>query len=443
MNKFILFVFAFAWIGGTSLWAQPADNHGQGDQDQKNSPGDNKKPKDEKNTPKQVIHPAPGKPNPSLSAPQKVSPHRPADNPQRPSGGPGFSQPVKPKVMKPNQDQQGGLSSHPGTTISPKTGFPRDSGKRTPNVFSPGGNQPGFPGMKKKEGTPAEKAPVQRGPLKKAPPVISERYKRLGISRLPDPVKDRSKWPDSRKDRSVVLNPSRDYQGKPFHLKDLPRTQIGRTEVKRHMKDIATNPQFVREMDHIRTADKNVNFYYWHSWNNNRYCHYIDHWGAHWYGWTVGPSFYWTRYNAGYWWWYDPDFGRWCYWHDGWWWWHDPYHVNVAYVYVDGNYVSSNPGTEEPPAVEPSNLRTYKSSDGTRLVKVLGQEEDAFLYDASTPPDFDPVYLASGVQEVKFSSTNSGRRLQVLVFMRDGSFSLFDDRGNPDSGTAEEASPGF
>ena len=422
MKRFVL--FAFILMGGVSLWAQPTDNRGQGNPGQKTPPEEKEKSKEEKKAPKQVIRPAPGKANQPTSSPQNISPKRPAGGTQHPSGGTISTHPFRPQATKPIQNQPGGVSPHPGSPSSPKTGF------LEPN---------------KKENAPVtgERATTQRSLLKKTPPILSERYKRLGISRLPDPVKDRSKWPDSRKDRSVVLNPSRDYQGKPFHLKDLPRTQMGKTEVKRHMKDIATNPQFVREMDHIRTADKNVNFYYWHTWNNRRYCHYIDHWGAHWYGWTVGPSFYWTRYNAGYWWWYDPDFGRWCSWHDGWWWWHDTYHVNVAYVYVDGNYVSSNPGTEEPPAVEPSNLRTYKSSDGTRLVKVLGQEEDAFLYDASTPPDFDPVYLASGVQEVKFSSTNSGRRLQVLVFMRDGSFSLFDDRGNPDSGTAEEASPGF
>ncbi|HJT24765.1 MAG TPA: hypothetical protein VJ873_09325, partial [bacterium] len=257
-----------------------------------------------------------------------------------------------------------------------------------------------------------------------------------GITRLPGPVTDRSKWPDTRKDRSVILNPTRDDEGKDFRLKDFSRAQMGRREVKRHMKDVVTSPQFFKEMDHIRAADRNPNFYYWHKWNNHRYCHYIDHWGAHWYGWAVGPSFYWTRYNAGYWWWYDTNFGRWCFWQDGWWWWHDPYHVNVVYVYDNGNYIPSEPEREDVPVVEPQDSRAYRSPDGTRLVKVVGKEEDAFLYDTAAPPSFNPVYLASGVKEVRFSSTLGGRPLQVLLILRDESFSLFDDLGNQSGGVA-------
>ena len=111
--------------------------------------------------------------------------------------------------------------------------------------------------------------------------------------------------------------------------------------------------------------------------------------------------------------------------------------MNVVYVYVNGNYVSSTAGSDVNVTVEnPSKPagRVFNSPDGTRMVKVSGSGEDAFLYDTANPPAFQPIYLASGVKEVKISNTSNGRPLQIMLILNDGSFDLFDDQGNPFNG---------
>ncbi|HTC20203.1 MAG TPA: hypothetical protein VK859_05100, partial [bacterium] len=79
------------------------------------------------------------------------------------------------------------------------------------------------------------------------------------------------------------------------------------------------------------------------------------------------------------------------------------------------------------------------SPDGTRVVKVATDTQDAFLYDTANPPSFQPIYLASGVQSVQFSDAGNGRPMEIILKLNDGSFDMFDGQGNPyNPGSAED-----
>jgi hypothetical protein len=71
--------------------------------------------------------------------------------------------------------------------------------------------------------------------------------------------------------------------------------------------------------------------YYWHTDSGIRYCHYYYD-NIHWYGFYHGPYFYWTRYWAERWWWFDVRFNRWVFWNAGYWWWPGP--GGAMYVYT-------------------------------------------------------------------------------------------------------------
>jgi hypothetical protein len=158
----------------------------------------------------------------------------------------------------------------------------------------------------------------------------------------------------------------------------------------------------------------------------------VDDWGYHWYGWYVGSQYFWTRQYANRWWWYDSDYGRWCFWNDGFWWWQDPAHVGDLYCYNDDSYIPTNSADDQIVVTtgDSSNSTVYSSPDGTRQVKVMGDSQDAFLYDTANPPSFDPVYLASKATNVQFSNTNNGRPLEIILTLSDGSFDMFDGEGN-------------
>ncbi len=62
---------------------------------------------------------------------------------------------------------------------------------------------------------------------------------------------------------------------------------------------------------------------------------------------------------------------------------------------------------------------------------MVTETQDAYLYDTSKEPSFNPVYLASGVKDVQFSDTSSGRPLQIVLKLNDNSFDIFDGQGLP------------
>jgi hypothetical protein len=207
-----------------------------------------------------------------------------------------------------------------------------------------------------------------------------------------------------------------------------------------HHNEVVRNAAVVHGIEHQRTVENQPNHYYWHTSNGVQYSHYYDG-HNHWYGFYHGPTFYWTRYNAGRWWWYDSHVSRWVYWWNGFWWWPGP--AGVAYVYVDNNYypyesegvtVQNAVVPAAPAAVpEPSAGKNTPSPDGKRSVQVFGDDAQAFLYDTTvTPPKF-LKYLGSGVAQARFSGGTAGAPLQVLVEFKDGTFALFDGEGSSQS----------
>jgi hypothetical protein len=172
--------------------------------------------------------------------------------------------------------------------------------------------------------------------------------------------------------------------------------------------------------------------YFWHKDNNFDYCHYVDNSGYDWYGWYSGNSYFWTRNFNDRWWWYDADFDRWCFWNNGFWWWQDPYHMGDIYCYNDADYIPCNSAEDNVAVTVPddANMRSFTSPDKTRVVKVVADTKDAFLYDTAKSPAFNPVYLASGVADVQFSDTGNGRGLEIMLKLGDSSYDMFDANGN-------------
>ena len=185
--------------------------------------------------------------------------------------------------------------------------------------------------------------------------------------------------------------------------------------------------------------------YYWHRDHGVRYAHYYD--GYHWYGFYHGPRFYWTRYWADHWWWYDPVYARWVFWHDGYWWWNGPrgaffvYVDNSYYPYQPGGVVVKQPEVEAPPQSAPTSSsegRTFPSPDKKREVQVYGDRQEAFLYDTTGKAPAFLTFLGASVKGVRFSGGESGKPLRILLDFNDGRFALFDKDGKPVDGSAAE-----
>lgn len=258
---------------------------------------------------------------------------------------------------------------------------------------------------------------------------VSEDMRKLGIRRVPERISDKSRILNAAPERSRFTPPASGPKGEALKARVLEPRRSDAAVIRTQMKSLVSNATFVNQINVYNSRETVANRYYWHDWNGNRYCHYYDTWGYHWYGWYWHGSCFWSRWYAGSWWWYDPSYYRWCYWYDGYWWWQDPYHVNVVYVYNDGRYVSS--GSDTRLEVPSSSAEVdYRSKDGSRTIKVFGN--DAFLYDTDADGvNNAPVYLASGVKEVKFSRQGNGKPLQIMLMLEDGSFELFDSDGNP------------
>jgi hypothetical protein len=184
----------------------------------------------------------------------------------------------------------------------------------------------------------------------------------------------------------------------------------------------------------MNQAETRAGHYYWHTGDRFNYCHYVDSWGYHWYGWYAGESCFWTRYYADRWWFYDDNLDRWCFWDNGFWWWQDPFHVGDLYLYdyTNDQYIPADSSQDAVVStVQAGNETVYRSPDGTRMVKVEVNGGDSFLMDTAIPPSFNPIYLASQVTNVQFSDTSDGSPLQVMLTLSDGSSDVFDDQGNP------------
>ena len=107
--------------------------------------------------------------------------------------------------------------------------------------------------------------------------------------------------------------------------------------------------------------------------------------------------------------------------------------MGELYCYNDGAYIPVNSADDQIVVTQPSDavMKAVNSPDGSRTVKIVAGNSDAFLYDDSAQPAFNPVYLASGVESVEFSDSANGRPLEGILRLKDGSFDLFDGQGRP------------
>ena len=261
---------------------------------------------------------------------------------------------------------------------------------------------------------------------------VRKKLVKIGVKTEPRFITDRSEIVSSDRAHSVIGNPRTGPKGETFKG-SLVSPRKFNSAVVRNQMSVANRPAFIQQIDRENRTEMERNHMYWHGGAgfDYSYTHFIDNSGYHWYGWYRGDQFFWTRNYNGRWWWYDTGYNRWCFYNDNYWWWQDPNHVGELYVYDDDSYIPAN-SADDPVVVsgpEQNSDTAYSSPDGARLVKIEQGDGDAFLYDRSDPPAFDPVYLASGVQSVQFSNTSNGRPLEIILKLNDGSFDMFDGEG--------------
>lgn len=244
------------------------------------------------------------------------------------------------------------------------------------------------------------------------------------------------------KGRGFESMPNRDERGRAISMQRAVAPPA-------HHIDVMRNAAFARNIHDREFHETLRNHYYWHVNNGIRYAHFMDPHGFHWYGFYFGPRFYWTRYYADRWWWYDSNFMRWVYWYNGYWWWNGP--DGVEYAYVENNYYPYQPGgvvtVKSPelqaPATNPeANEGSAKvSADGNRMVQLFGAQSEAFLYDKTGGQALFMKYLAQNVGRVRFSGGANGQPLEILLEFKDGTFAVFDASGNPIEAPATQDLP--
>ncbi len=261
---------------------------------------------------------------------------------------------------------------------------------------------------------------------------VRKKLQKIGVTVEPSYITDRAEIIHTDRAHSVIEFPKHGPDKMLITATAISPRHFNDEAVRDHMALISGDEWHLKVQD-LNRVEIQVGHHYWHQENGFNYCHYLDNYGYHWYGWYVGNQFFWNRYFNGRWWWYDTDFDRWCFWNNGFWWWQDPYHVGDLYCYNNTNYIPCNSDQDQVVVTAPaaSSLQAYNSPDGTRIVKVDSTTQDAFLYDTANPPSFEPIYLASGVKNVQYSDTSNGRPLEIVLTLNDGSFDMFDGQGNP------------
>lgn len=207
---------------------------------------------------------------------------------------------------------------------------------------------------------------------------------------------------------------------------------------------IVRNPNIVNEINRLQIVEVRPNIFFWHRFDGFPYCHYHDSFGLHWYGFYSDTDFYWTRYYAGRWWWYDPSFQRWVFWWDGYWWWQAP--RGGMYAYMDNNYYPYRadqggvtvlqPQIDQPPPSPPASTSegsVYNSPDGKHFVQIRGARREAFLYERRGGEPSFLKYLAKDVSDARFSG-GGDKPVRLRLNFTDGSFAVYDSEGNPIDG---------
>jgi hypothetical protein len=256
---------------------------------------------------------------------------------------------------------------------------------------------------------------------------ISPALRNLGVTQAPHRFTSRSQILSTDAAHSVVEFPHAGYQGHAIVGQAVSAQHFNDPAVRNHMNFIVgANHGFGRaDLALQLRGEAGIGQYYWHHNDGFDYCHYNDHWGYSWYGWYSGQNYFWTRYYGNRWWFYDNGYNRWCYWSNGYWWWQDPDNLDNEYIYQDDQYVPADMG----PA--PTAGRKYLSSDGSCLVKIQGDNNDAYLLDPHQPPVYEPLLLATGVTNLKFFEPKDSSPIQIMLTLSDGSVKVFDDQGNP------------
>lgn len=217
--------------------------------------------------------------------------------------------------------------------------------------------------------------------------------------------------PRDRDGRAMPQQPWRDRNGRYIPPS---RDHMGRID----RDDFHRNIRGVQER-----WDRNDHDYHWYDWGGTRVCHRYDAFNYHWWGFYVGSTYFWTRYDNDRYWWYDPYWHRWVYLHDNRWWWQDG--GGVVYIIIDNRYYryGNNGGTvivipdptppvELPPAqpADPApapDQSLFYSADGTRSVQIMGERKEAFLYDLTIADQEDRLargrWLGAGVASAKFA----------------------------------------
>lgn len=383
------------------------------------------------------------------------------------TSAPRFSAPARqPVVINMDHGTSGGhnrnFPSQQASQPAPQTQEPKPSYGRLNNWSAPAARQP-----QSQNWTPANKPTGQAGPRTYQRPSVQPyrgpnvhaavavhhhaytpgyvrgKLKKLGVTAEPNLITDRAEMIHTDRAHSAIGIPSTGPDHGVFRPNVLSPRHFNDPVVRQQMTRI-NSADWLTRIHEFHASEKEANHFYWHQDDGFSYCHYIDPTGYHWWGWYVGDQFFWTRHFHSRWWWYDSEYDRWCFWNNGFWWWQDPFHVGDLYCYNNDNYIPANSANDQVVVTAPTGLdqQVAKSPDGTRIVKVMGSSEDAFLYDTAAPPTFDPVYLASGTQSVMFSDTSNGRPLEIILKLDDGSFDMFDSYGNaygPGSNDSDQA----
>jgi len=261
---------------------------------------------------------------------------------------------------------------------------------------------------------------------------VRKRLQKLGVKSEPGYITDRSEMVMTSRAHTRVPHPDRGLDNAVLSARPVSPRHFNSDFVRGQMR-VVGRPEYLARLEHADAEESERGHYYWHRDDGFEYGHYVDDYGFNWYGWYVGDQYFWTRDYEGRWWWYDEDVGRWCFWNDDFWWWQDPNHIGDLYCYNDGTYIPAN-SAEDPVEVastDAPSLESFASPDSSRIVKISGDTKDAFLYDGSSPPTFQPIYLASGVQSVEYSDPRNGNPLQIILKLDDGSFDVLDSKGNP------------
>ncbi len=264
-----------------------------------------------------------------------------------------------------------------------------------------------------------------------APGYVRKKLQKIGVNAEPSVITDRSEMIQTDKTHSTIRFPQKGPDHQPLTASAVSPRHFNDDVVRNQMKTVDSADWRTR-LDQYNVAENQAGHYYWHNDDGVNYCHYLDSSGYQWYGWYSGDQFFWTRDFNGRWWQYDSDYNRWCFWNNGYWWWQDPNHVGDLYCYNNNDYIPCNSQDDQVVVTAPDDgvMNSYASPDGTRMVKIDQQTQDAFLYDTANPPGFDPVYMASGVESVNFSDTSNGRPMEIILKLNDGSFDMFDAQGN-------------